>query len=111
MNLCDISGKSECVYKLSSDINDFDIYLDKYLLIVSDDQFILFDFIEKTIVHKFYSYFNKVKVIPGGKMITYGYSTTTIYDIMEGKSSAQDLDLINVRDFCFINLQTYLKKE
>ncbi|AFX92112.1 putative BTB/POZ domain-containing protein [Megavirus courdo11] len=110
MNLCDISGKSECVYKLSSDINDFDVYLDKYLLIVSDHQFILFDFIEKTIVYKFSSYFNRVKVISNSKMITYGYEPTKIYDIMHGKNSAQDLDLINVCDFCFINLQTYLKK-
>nr|WBF71175.1 hypothetical protein [Megavirus caiporensis] len=110
MNLCSMSGKSECVYKLSSDICDFDVYLDKYLLIVSDDQFILFDFIEKTIVYKFDSYFNKIEVIPGGKMITYGYTPTIIYDIMQGKSSAQELNLPNIRSFCFINLQTLLKK-
>ncbi|UFX99910.1 BTB/POZ domain-containing protein [Megavirus baoshan] len=110
MSLYNISGKGECIYKLSNDIYDFDVYLDKYLLIVSDNKFILFDFIEKTVVYKFDAYFNKVKVIPGGKMITYGYEPTIIYDIMRGKSSARELDLPDVRSFCFINLQTSLKK-
>nr|WBF71173.1 BTB POZ domain-containing [Megavirus caiporensis] len=108
IKLYNMLGEGEIIYT-ADDINDFDVYLDKYLLIVTSTQFILFDHIEKQVIHRFSIYFDKIKVIPNGKMITYGYSSTTIYDIMEGKSSAQDLDLIDVRDFCLINFKTSLK--
>ncbi|AGD91982.1 BTB POZ domain-containing [Acanthamoeba polyphaga mimivirus] len=109
IKLYNMLGEGEIIHTVD-DINDFDVYLDKYLLIVTSTQFILFDFIEKTVIYKFSIYFDRVKIIPNGKMITYGYSSTTIYDIMQGKSSAQDLDLIDVRDFCLINFKTSLKK-
>ncbi|BCS82545.1 putative BTB/POZ domain-containing protein [Cotonvirus japonicus] len=109
IRLYNILGKGEIIYAIDN-INDFDVYLDRYLLIVTNTQYILYDFIEKKIIHEYPININKIKVIPNGKMITYGYGPTTIYDIMEGKNSAQKLDFTNVHNFCFVNFQTSFKK-
>ncbi|AFX93172.1 putative BTB/POZ domain-containing protein [Megavirus courdo11] len=70
----------------------------------------LYDFINKKIIYRLPCDLKYVKIISGGKMITYGNNQTIIYDIMQGEISAECSNLNYIQDLCFINYGNSLKK-
>ncbi|AUV58979.1 BTB POZ domain-containing protein [Bandra megavirus] len=112
--LCNILGKNilytGLIFNTHHGLSDFDVYQDKYIIMARGYVVYIYDFINKKIIHRLPCDFNNVKIIPGGKMITYGNRRTIIYDIMQGEISTEYSNLNYIQDLYFINYGNSLKK-
>ncbi|ANB51115.1 hypothetical protein [Powai lake megavirus] len=112
--LCNILGKNilytGLIFNTHHGLSDFDVYQDKYIIMARGYVVYIYDFINKKIIHRLPCDFKYVKIIPGGKMITYGNYQTIIYDIIQGEISTKYLNLNYIQDLCFINYQNSLRR-
>nr|WBF70222.1 putative BTB/POZ domain-containing protein [Megavirus caiporensis] len=114
IKLCKILGKNilytGLIFNTHGGLSDFDVYQDKYIIIIRGYSICLYDFINKKIICVLPCDLKYVKIIPGGKMITYGNNQTIIYDIMQYENSAEYLNFNYVQDLCFIDYKNSLKR-